>query len=99
MRSWLLLFSCNMMWALQFTCVKLVQAQVGPLMTVWGPVTLATLMLYPLVRWENRDAYKGKERSRKDILLFFVLALVGIFPGRCSLPGAHACRWPATRRS
>lgn len=82
MRSWLLLFSCNLMWALQFTCVKLVQAQVGPLMTVWGPMTLATLMLYPLIRAENRDAYKGKARSRKDILLFFVLALVGVFPGQ-----------------
>jgi drug/metabolite transporter (DMT)-like permease len=82
MRSWLLLFSCNLMWALQFTCVKLVQAQVGPLMTVWGPMTLATLMLYPLIRAENRDAYEGKARSRKDILLFFVLALVGVFPGQ-----------------
>ena len=82
MRSWLLLFSCNLMWALQFTCVKLVQAQVGPWMTVWGPMTLATLMLYPLIRAENRDAYKGKARSRKDILLFFVLALVGVFPGQ-----------------
>ena len=82
MRSWLLLFSCNLMWALQFTCVKLVQAQVGPWTTVWGPMTLATLMLYPLIRAENRDAYKGKARSRKDILLFFVLALVGVFPGQ-----------------
>ncbi|MGC9997640.1 MAG: DMT family transporter [Terriglobia bacterium] len=82
MRSWLLLFSCNLMWALQFTCVKLVQAQVGPWMTVWGPMTLATLMLYPLIRAENRDAYKGKARSRKDIGLFFVLALVGVFPGQ-----------------
>jgi drug/metabolite transporter (DMT)-like permease len=82
MRSWLLLFSCNLMWALQFTCVKLVQAQVGPWMTVWGPMTLATLMLYPLIRAENRDAYKGKARSRKDIGLFFLLALVGIFPGQ-----------------
>ena len=82
MRSWLLLFSCNLMWALQFTCVKLVQAQVGPWTTVWGPMTLATLMLYPLIRTENRDAYKGKARSRKDILLFFVLALVGVFPGQ-----------------
>jgi drug/metabolite transporter (DMT)-like permease len=70
------------MWALQFTCVKLVQAQVGPWMTVWGPMTLATLMLYPLIRAENRDAYKGKARSRKDILLFFLLALVGVFPGQ-----------------
>jgi len=82
MRSWLLLFSCNLMWALQFTCVKLVQAQVGPWMTVWGPMTLATLMLYPLIRAENRDAYKGKARSRKDILLFFLLALLGVFPGQ-----------------
>ena len=50
MRSWLFLFSCNLMWALQFTCVKLVQDQVGPLFTVWGPMTLATIMLYPLIR-------------------------------------------------
>ena len=82
MRSWLLLFSCNLMWALQFTCVKLVQDQVGPWVTVWGPMTLATLMLYPLIRAENRDSYKGKERSPKDILLFFMLALVGVFPGQ-----------------
>ena len=82
MRSWLLLFSCNLMWALQITCVKLVQDQVGPLATVWGPMTLATLMLYPLIRMENRDAYKGRRRSRKDILLFFILALIGVFPGQ-----------------
>src|SRR5437667_1144357 len=82
MRSWLLLFACNLMWALQFTCVKLVQDQVGPLVTVWGPMTLATLMVYPLIRAENRDAHVGKGRSRKDILLFFVLALVGVFPGQ-----------------
>ena len=82
MRSWLLLFSCNLMWALQFTCVKLVQDQVGPLMTVWGPMTLATLMLIPLIRTENREAYQGKGRSRKDLLLFFVLALVGVLPGQ-----------------
>ena len=46
-RSWFLLFSCNLMWALQFTCVKLVQDQVGPVFTVWGPMTFATRMLYP----------------------------------------------------
>ena len=28
MRSWLFLFCCNLMWALQFTCIKLVQDQV-----------------------------------------------------------------------
>src|SRR5437867_442027 len=82
MWSWFLLFSCNLMWALQFTCIKLVQDQVGSLFTVWGPMTLATLMLYPLIRSENRDEYQPKGRSKEDLLLFFLLALVGVFPGQ-----------------
>lgn len=55
MRSWLLLFACNLMWALQFTCVKLVQDQVGTLSTVWGPMLLATLMLVPLILREEAE--------------------------------------------
>ncbi len=81
MRSWLLLFSCNFMWALQFTCIKLVQDQVESLFTVWGPMTLATIMLYPPVRLESRtDA--SRERGASDILIFLLLALVGVFPGQ-----------------
>jgi drug/metabolite transporter (DMT)-like permease len=81
MRSWLLLFSCNFMWALQFTCIKLVQDQVGPLFTVWGPMTLATVMLYPLVRLEAKSAV-SRERRGSDVLIFLLLALVGVFPGQ-----------------
>jgi drug/metabolite transporter (DMT)-like permease len=81
MRSWLLLFSCNFMWALQFTCIKLVQDQVGPLFTVWGPMTLATVMLYPLLRLESKSA-GGREHRGSDILIFLLLALVGVFPGQ-----------------
>ena len=81
-QSWLLLFSCNLMWALQFTCIKLVQDQVGPLVTVWGPMTLSTLMLFPLIRSEQREDYKNAARSKKDILMFFMLAAVGVFPGQ-----------------
>ena len=81
MRSWLLLLSCNFMWALQFTCIKLVQDQVGSLFTVWGPMTLATVMLYPLVRLESKNAVVG-ERRGSDILIFLILALVGVFPGQ-----------------
>jgi len=81
MRAWLFLFSCNLMWALQFTCVKLVQDQVGSLFTVWGPMTLATVMLYPLIRWEARNA-KHPPRKRNDILIFFLLACLGVFPGQ-----------------
>jgi len=38
--SWFLLLACNLMWALQFTCVKLVEGQAGtffgvPIAIVW----------------------------------------------------------------
>lgn len=81
MRSWLLLFSCNFMWALQFTCVKLVQDQVGSLFTVWGPMTLATLMLYPLIRLEGKST-KPRDWRTSDVLVFLLLAVVGVFPGQ-----------------
>jgi drug/metabolite transporter (DMT)-like permease len=81
MRSWIFLFLCNLMWALQFTCIKLVQDQVGALFTVWGPMTLATLMLYPLIRRE-RAAAGARPRPRSDILIYLLLALLGVFPGQ-----------------
>jgi len=69
------------MWALQFTCIKLVQDQVGSLFTVWGPMTLATVMLYPLVRLESKSV-KSSDRRGSDILIFLLLAVVGVFPGQ-----------------
>jgi drug/metabolite transporter (DMT)-like permease len=81
-RSWLFLFGCNLMWALQFTCIKLVQDQVGPLFTVWAPMTLATVMLYPLIRAERKAAPAQTGRGWKDVVLFFVLAFIGVFPGQ-----------------
>src|SRR6266568_7066340 len=81
LRSWFLLFGCNLMWALQFTCIKLVQDQVGSLFTVWGPMTLATVMLYPLVRLEAKSA-ENKDRRISDILIFLLLAIAGVFPGQ-----------------
>jgi drug/metabolite transporter (DMT)-like permease len=81
MRSWLLLFSCNFMWALQFTCIKLVQDQVGSLFTVWGPMTLATVMLYPLLKLEAKSG-EPKDKRSSDILIFLLLAVVGVFPGQ-----------------
>src|SRR5919197_2054053 len=80
--SWSLLFSCNLMWSLQFTCIKLVQDQVGSLFTVWGPMTLATLMLYPLIRSGKRDDHDEKSRDKRDILIFLLLAAVGVFPAQ-----------------
>jgi drug/metabolite transporter (DMT)-like permease len=45
-------------------------------------MTLATLMLYPLIRLENRDAYRSQKRSKSDIFIFLLLALLGVFPGQ-----------------
>jgi len=66
------------MWALQFTCIKLTQAQVGPYFTVFGPMFLATLLLIPFV-W--KDFKKGK-KAFKDLLVFVPLALLGVFPAQ-----------------
>jgi drug/metabolite transporter (DMT)-like permease len=76
--SWILLLACNTMWALQFTCIKLTQNQVGPYFTVWGPMLLSTFFLLPFV-W--KDFKKGKKRL-KDILVFVQLALLGAFPAQ-----------------
>ena len=80
--SWLLLFAANFMWALQFTCIKLVEDQVGSLFTVWGPMTLATAMLYPLVRNVQRQPGYVDRRRRSDVWLFLMLAGLGVFPGQ-----------------
>jgi len=61
------LFLCNLMWPLQFTCIKLVQDRVGALFTVWGPTTIATVMLYPLIR--RRRTARAGARRKSDILI------------------------------
>ena len=76
--SWGLLIVCNLMWALQFTCIKLTQDQVGPYFTVWGPMLLATIFLAPFVL----KGYKKSGKSIKDILVFVQLALLGAFPAQ-----------------
>ena len=76
--SWLLLFACNLMWSLQFTCIKLTQDQVGPYFTVWAPMLFATLLLAPFVL---KDLRKGGKKF-KDLLVFVQLALLGAFPAQ-----------------
>jgi len=73
--SWTLLIACNLMWALQFTCIKLTQGQVGPYFTVWGPMLLSTIFLLPFV-WKD---FKKEKKVFKDILVFVPLALFGAF--------------------
>jgi drug/metabolite transporter (DMT)-like permease len=88
MKSWTLLLACNLMWALQFTCIKLVEDQVGPLFTVWGPMFIATLLLYPLVRAEKRAAAVRADPTPvphslgSNLRLYAGLVVLGVFPGQ-----------------
>jgi len=76
--SWALLFACNLMWSLQFTCIKLTQDQVGPYFTVWGPMLIAVILLAPFVL---RD-FKKEGKKIRDVLIFVQLAILGAFPAQ-----------------
>ncbi|MCE5347671.1 MAG: DMT family transporter [Bacteroidales bacterium] len=76
--SWTLLFTCNLMWSLQFTCIKLTQDQVGPYFTVWAPMLLSVIFLTPFALKDFSKSHK----SLKDIFVFAQLALLGAFPAQ-----------------
>jgi drug/metabolite transporter (DMT)-like permease len=77
--SWSALLACNLMWALQFTCIKLTQDQIGPFSTVFIPMLLATLFMIPFA---YKDAKASKGRSLSDLKMFAMLALFGQFPAQ-----------------
>jgi drug/metabolite transporter (DMT)-like permease len=77
--SWGALFACNLMWSLQFTCIKLVQDQIGAFSTVFIPMLLATLFMIPFV---YKDVKANKKRKPSDLKVFIMLALLGQFPAQ-----------------
>ncbi|MEP7258082.1 MAG: DMT family transporter [Flavitalea sp.] len=80
--SWSALFACNLMWALQFTCIKLVQDQIGAFSTVFIPILLATIFMAPFV---YKDIKANKKRKFSDMKIFALLALLGLFPAQVLL--------------
>lgn len=76
-RDWTLLLVCNLIWASQFVMVKLVQAQMGPVFATFFPITLAMLLLIPVVRRE-RSKLTG-ENARIPIHDVLEFILIGIF--------------------
>lgn len=80
--SWSALFACNLMWALQFTCIKLVQDQIGPFSTVFIPMLLATVFMVSFV---YKDVRANKKRKLSDLKIFALLALLGQFPAQVLL--------------
>jgi len=72
-RDWGLLLACNLIWASQFVLVKIVQRQMGPVSATFYPMTLATLLLIPIVMRER----KAGRLPWRDILQFAVLGVFG----------------------
>jgi drug/metabolite transporter (DMT)-like permease len=78
-RDWALLLICNLIWASQFVMVRIVQAQMGPVFATFFPMTLATLLLIPIVRRAQRGN-RGAGHNRiptRDILEFILVGVVG----------------------
>jgi drug/metabolite transporter (DMT)-like permease len=80
--SWSALFACNLMWSLQFTCIKLVQQQVGAFSMVFIPMFLSTLFMLPFV---YKDVRSNRNRKFSDLKIFALPALVGQFPAQVLL--------------
>ncbi len=76
---WSLLFACNLMWSLQFTCIKLTQEQVGPNSTVLIPMFISACFMLPFV---YRQIRTNKNRKPGDLKIFALLALFGQFPAQ-----------------
>ncbi|MDP4130571.1 MAG: DMT family transporter [Bacteroidota bacterium] len=77
--SWSALFACNLMWSLQFTCIKLVQNQIGAFSTVFIPMLLAAVFMLPFV---YKTVKTNKKRKFGDLKIFAFLALLGQFPAQ-----------------
>jgi hypothetical protein len=85
--SWSALFACNLMWALQFTCIKLVQDQIGPFSTVFIPMLLATLFMVPFV---YKAVKKNKKRKLGDLKIFLLAGAAGAVSGTSVADHWHA---------
>jgi drug/metabolite transporter (DMT)-like permease len=77
LRDWTLLLFCNLTWASQFTLVKLVQERLGPAFTTLVPMAIATLLLVPFVRREQRLAGGARAVPGRDVWRFVLLGVLG----------------------
>ena len=78
LRDWVLLLLCNLMWASQFVLVKIVQEQMGPVAATSFPMLIATILLFPIVRWESRSLGKQAPVPGKDWLRFLLIGVLGL---------------------
>jgi len=101
-RDWSLLRICNLIWASQFVTVKLVQRQMGLVFATFFPMTLATLLLIPIMRRERQHENPGRGPSRvpgSDVLQFILIGVFGQVVAQLFITWGCAGRSPRTPRS
>ena len=80
LRDWGLLIFCNLVWGCQFVIYKIVQQQSGPVFAALFPITIATLLMVPMVRRQHRrlalDSPRGSLPAR-DIFQFLLIGICG----------------------
>lgn len=77
LRDWILLLLCNLMWASQFVLVKIVQEQMGPVAATSIPMLIATVLLFPIVRWEASSHPTPSRKRPNDWLQFMLIGVLG----------------------
>lgn len=77
LRDWGVLVLCNLVWASQFVLAKLVQERMGPVFATFVPMTLATLLLLPVLARERRARGVASRPPWSDVVRFGVIGVFG----------------------
>jgi len=83
--DWGLLILCNLMWASQYVMARIVQEQMGPVFATFLPITIATLLLIPIVIYGRRKGsgdYHQGDIPRRDVMAFIVIGVCGQIPAQ-----------------
>ncbi|MGD0128902.1 MAG: DMT family transporter [Terriglobia bacterium] len=77
--DWGMLLLCNMIWGSQFVIYKIVQRQAGPVFAALFPITIATLLLLPILRRERQRAAPAVSSFslRGDVFQFILIGVFG----------------------
>lgn len=83
--DWILLLLCNLMWASQYSMVKVAQEQMGPVFATFFPVTLATILLVLIVHRRQKskaEARRSGPLPRHDLYGFILIGVCGQIPAQ-----------------
>jgi drug/metabolite transporter (DMT)-like permease len=76
-RDWGLLLVCNLIWGGQFVIYKIVERRLGPVFTVFFPLTISMLLLIPIVHIERRRNNSQSPMPIRDVMQFILIGILG----------------------